>query len=935
MLHGLYILVNNVRTPLTLVNVDASAEIKDLAAQVTLTQHYHLPTSLFNAPVEAKYSFPVPNRAAVHSFVLIKEDGTRVVATVQEKQEAKDTYDKAVEEGHFASLMEQDSPDAFSVSVGNILPNEHVKVELKYSTELTEDEENDSIRFHVPAVIGARYGAPPTPTITSRWASSYTDSSSTFFSFSCNIESLTPIAKISCPSHTVETTLGPDPSVPNASSLVFSNYARVAFSSPKALERDIILTLKAASLDSPRCIAEVHPEDKSIALKLTMVPRFKLPDVKEQEFVFLVDRSGSMSGSRIETAKKALVVLLRSLPTSGTFFNVFSFGTHVDSLWRSSKNYNQKSLEEATLHVDRMSANYGGTEIRLAMEAVFKARKTDRPTSLFVLTDGDAWDLDNVLESVKSSVTKAPSGAYLRVFTLGIGNSSSTAMVEGIARVGNGVSASVVDGESFTGKTTRLLKAARSPLIENITVEYAGVTAESEKDDGFEILSDGDSEHTMAQVEEPAKVPLSLFNDDVDPMEVDKSTASPAPAVVLPPPSLIQQSPHIVRHLSPANRFYAYTILAGASQPIPSEVTIRGRLFDGTPVTLTVPVTVSQLVGSTSVHTLAARKIIQDLEDGQHDSSLADGDKHDTDHVKELVKASVIRIGKKYSLASTHTSFVAVDKSSAPRVFYKSAKKSKGFGSAIFSLRRSAPSTSAYQCAPPPGSAVSTPQQQAPRMSAGGGAVFGSAAATASSGVTRQSILGGYGASRWLSAAPSAAPPPPPPAPCMAAPAPLGRYEMDASKAKSATPSPKFRYRSSYDASDPSLDLLSSSSSTSLEDESSPASSPEMRSAKEISSHLSSADKLDALVRLQAFDGSFAPKAIELCGAKATVTFGVTTNQALAATLVAILFMEKQLASDKDAWEVVWEKASDFCRGVVTEVEVAELKVKLAIALGW
>ena len=49
----------------------------------------------------------------------------------------------------------------------------------------------------------------------------------------------------------------------------------------------------------------------------------------------------------------------------------------------------QTTLDEATKHVDSMQANYGGTEIRAALESVFTVRKTDRPTSLFVLTDGD------------------------------------------------------------------------------------------------------------------------------------------------------------------------------------------------------------------------------------------------------------------------------------------------------------------------------------------------------------------------------------------------------------------------------------------------------------------------------------------------------------------------------------------------------------------
>ena len=43
-------------------------------------------------------------------------------------------------------------------------------------------------------------------------------------------------------------------------------------------------------------------------------------------FNFLLDRSGSMSGSRIEKAREALILFLRSLPP-GCMFSVVSFGT--------------------------------------------------------------------------------------------------------------------------------------------------------------------------------------------------------------------------------------------------------------------------------------------------------------------------------------------------------------------------------------------------------------------------------------------------------------------------------------------------------------------------------------------------------------------------------------------------------------------------------
>ncbi|KAJ7917207.1 vault protein inter-alpha-trypsin domain-containing protein [Mycena leptocephala] len=400
LMYGLYYSYQQHVVFLPLLEVRAEASVKELAAQVKLTQTYGNDASFL---VGAKYSFPIPARAAVCSFAMIKQDGTRVVGSVQEKLEARKTYDTAVSQGQQASLVEQQTPDVFQVSVGNIPANEQVQIELVYATELSEDEENDAVRFHLPIHIGARYGKAPDG------LRSAALSSAPFLTITTSVETLAPISKISSPSHTVSTEFGPDPALPNFKDLPFSKYARVSLSSNSALDKDFVLTIKSTDLDAPRCVAELHPTHDTAALALTFVPRFALPDLARQEFILLVDRSGSMSGARIAAARKALVILLRALPHKDTLFQLASFGNHATSLWpQGSRAYNQATLEEATAHVDGMSADYGGTEIRRALDHVFWCRARDRPTSVLLLTDGDAWDLKGVLDTVKKAVEGAP-----------------------------------------------------------------------------------------------------------------------------------------------------------------------------------------------------------------------------------------------------------------------------------------------------------------------------------------------------------------------------------------------------------------------------------------------------------------------------------------------------------------------------------------------
>jgi hypothetical protein len=150
--------------------------------------------------------------------------------------------------------------------------------------------------------------------------------------------------------------------------------------------------------------------------------------------------------------------MLRSLPSRNTTFNIVSFGSRYTSLWPKSQIYSAETVAEASKHVDTFTANYGGTELRSALLFAFSSRlalaphATEKtPTSVFVLTDGEAWDLDGIINLTTENVQSAKrQDSLLRTFVLGVGNQVSTAMCEGIARAGKG-STVFVAVRSFIG----------------------------------------------------------------------------------------------------------------------------------------------------------------------------------------------------------------------------------------------------------------------------------------------------------------------------------------------------------------------------------------------------------------------------------------------------------------------------------------------------
>ncbi|KAJ7288528.1 von Willebrand factor type A domain-containing protein [Mycena rebaudengoi] len=890
---GLFYFHAGKRLSLPLLNVRAEASIKELAAQVKLTQTYGNDAAF---PIEATYLFPIPARAAVCGFVMIKQDGSKVVGCVQEKQEARKTYNAAVTQGKQASLMEQQTPDVFQVSVGNIPANEQVQIELVYATELSEDEENDSIRFHLPVHIGARYGHAPQSTA-SFTTNTVFISASPFLDIAVTVEAIAPISKIGCISHTVSTELGPDPALPNFQELPFSNYARVSLSSGSALDKDFVLTIKSAGLDTPRCVAELHPSPShnTVAMALTLVPRFKLPDIARQEFIFLVDRSGSMEGQRISAARKALIVMLRSLPHKDSYFQIMSFGSGCTGLWEDgSKPYNQATLEEATKHVDTMTANFGGTEIQGALKKCFETRKLDRPTSVFVLTDGEAWDLDAVLNEVKAAVARTPPKAPLRVSVLGIGNSVSTAMCEGIARVGNGTCMLVGEQEtSITGKIARLLKAARTPIISDISVDWGRPLATLK-----DRMGEPEDEFDMVEAVEDTqkKKTLNIFDESVDPTQVDPTLPPPPPPVVLPSPPMVQQAPFTIRNLFPGIRLNLYAILQGRT--IPKTVTLRGSTTDGAEIDLPVAVTLSHLQNTPeappAVHALAARKIIQDLEDGQHDIAKSLVAPDDTDLLARTVKASIVRLGKTYSISSSHTSFVAVDESQLNSPSKLVAPEPDTVGNLpppqlLHTPRPPAPLVCSTPLPPPPAPGPPPPPSRALDLSGYDYSAVSSLVLTAD-----RSQLPTNTTTAQLFTAHSA------------------RVAVDNNES-----SGEEEYSSDESDDDMGFALMDSDDGV--------RGPPEPMGP------------LESLARLQSFDGCFSLDLLAVVQLKSDIQtvralFPSHVTDEVVATVLGMAFLSTRLGADveRDSWEAMYEKAKQFVEEALSGIDVDLLEAEVA-----
>ena len=126
-------------------------DITGLIARVNITQHFTNPSAEW---VNGVYVFPLPENAAVDHMDMII--GERIIeGKIKKRNQAKQIYEQAKQQGKKASLVEQQRPNIFTNSVANIGPNEKVSISIQYQQILSYDQGQFSIRF--PMVVGIRY----------------------------------------------------------------------------------------------------------------------------------------------------------------------------------------------------------------------------------------------------------------------------------------------------------------------------------------------------------------------------------------------------------------------------------------------------------------------------------------------------------------------------------------------------------------------------------------------------------------------------------------------------------------------------------------------------------------------------------------------------------------------------------------------------------
>jgi hypothetical protein len=198
------------------------------------------------------------------------------------------------------------------------------------------------------------------------------------------------------------------------------------------LNKDWCLTYEVEDVDKVQVMLSENEQEYILMLSSPFLPKKseRSLDVK-RDYVFLIDRSGSMQGERMQLAKTSLITALKSLPVDSSF-NIYSFGSSHESVFPGFVEANDENLESAISEIQKFNANLGGTElIHPLIEILSKAR--DVSTAVMVITDGQVEDVEEIAQMIIEKNKKNVS-----IYSIGIGAGASRYLLETLPKVSSG-----------------------------------------------------------------------------------------------------------------------------------------------------------------------------------------------------------------------------------------------------------------------------------------------------------------------------------------------------------------------------------------------------------------------------------------------------------------------------------------------------------------
>ncbi|MBI3865328.1 MAG: VWA domain-containing protein [Planctomycetia bacterium] len=418
-------------------SVDVQAAIKDQAAKVQISQVFR---NTGSATLEAQFMFPMPENVAISGLTLLV-DGRELAGRLLKKDEARHIYEEIVRRQRDPALLEYMGQGMFQTSVFPIPAQAERTVEIRYTQLLKK--ENGLIDFLLP-IGSTKHSNKPVETL----------------NVTVRVEAGDQIKTVYSPTHQLEIQR-PDNSHALCKMSLRDAYSpddfRLLYGTVNGLVGMNVISYRPSESEDGYFVLLASPEVKSA-----------LAERVEKTMVFAFDKSGSMSGKKIEQAKEALKFLINQLKPGDTF-NVIAYDSAVESFRPELQRADEATIKAALSFADGLYAG-GSTNIDGALQTALKMlNDPKRPSYVLFMTDGlptvgEMHELKIAANAKQANVVNA------RVFAFGVGFDVNSRLLDRLSGEHRGQSVYVRPNENIEAHVSNLYTKIGSPLLTDLAV---------------------------------------------------------------------------------------------------------------------------------------------------------------------------------------------------------------------------------------------------------------------------------------------------------------------------------------------------------------------------------------------------------------------------------------------------------------------------------
>jgi len=421
--------------------VTVDARVREQVAEVQVSQVFHNPGS---TEIEAEYLFPLPDGAAIQGLILMV-DGKELPGRLLPKDEARRIYEEIVRSRRDPALLEYMGRGAYRTSVFPIPPGADRKVTLRYTQLCRRDR--DVVEFVHP--LGTqKFTAKPISRL----------------SLNVRVEGKDAIKSVYCPGH--------DAKVERPG----EREAKVALEArdviPTADFRLVYTLAEGAVGASVLSYRPIGGEDGYFLLLAS--PRVNAPDARPspKTVVFVIDRSGSMAGKKIEQAKNALLTVLNNL-RDDDMFNIVAYDDRVEPFRPELQRFSSAARAEAERFVANIHEG-GSTNIDGALKSALAMIPDDsRPGYVLFLTDGlPTAGEQNELKIAQNG--KDANRSRARIFSFGVGFDVNARLLDRLSGGNGGTSEYVRPDQDIEAHVAAFISKMTRPALAGIAVDLPG-----------------------------------------------------------------------------------------------------------------------------------------------------------------------------------------------------------------------------------------------------------------------------------------------------------------------------------------------------------------------------------------------------------------------------------------------------------------------------